>query len=77
MQFSLPFSVLSLLIGPTPLAERTKERVSGCLVAGIAVSNPAGGIQVCCECCQVECSATGRLLVHRSPTHCGASLYII
>jgi hypothetical protein len=26
-----------------------------------------------CLCCQVEFSATGRSLVHRSPTDCGVS----
>ena len=28
-------------------------------------------------CCQVEVSATGRSLVQRSPTDCGASLCVI
>jgi hypothetical protein len=28
-------------------------------------------------CCQVEVSATNRSLVHRSPTECGASLFVI
>ena len=42
-------------------------------LAGIAGSNTAGGMDVCCECCvnQVEVSATGRSLVQRSPTDCG------
>jgi hypothetical protein len=31
----------------------------------------------CCVCCQVEDSATGRSLVQRSPTDCGASLRVI
>jgi hypothetical protein len=26
---------------------------------------------VCCECCQVEVSASGRSLVQRSPAECG------
>jgi len=30
-----------------------------------------------CLCCQVEVSATGRSLVQRSPTVCGASLCVI
>jgi hypothetical protein len=30
-----------------------------------------------CLCCQVEVSATSWSLVQRSPTDCGASLYVI
>jgi hypothetical protein len=29
------------------------------------------------ECCRIEVSATGRSLVQRSPTDCGASLCVI
>jgi hypothetical protein len=32
---------------------------------------------VCVVCCQVEVSATNWSLVHRSPTDCGASLWLI
>jgi hypothetical protein len=32
---------------------------------------------VCCECCQVEVSATDWSLVQGSPTNCGASLCVI
>jgi hypothetical protein len=32
---------------------------------------------VCCVCCQVEVSATGRSLVQSSPADCGASLCVI
>ena len=44
-------------------------------LAGIAGSNPTGGMDVCrCECYQVEVSAMDRLLVvQRSPTDCGGS----
>jgi len=28
-------------------------------------------------CCQVEVSATSRSLLKRSPTDCGASLYVV
>jgi len=31
----------------------------------------------CVVCCQVEVSASGLSLVQRSPTDCGASLYVI
>jgi hypothetical protein len=42
--------------------------------AGIVGSNSAGGMDVCCECCKVEVSASGRSLVQRSPTECGVSV---
>ena len=32
------------------MAERSKERVYGRSLAGIASSNPAGNSEVCCEC---------------------------
>jgi hypothetical protein len=35
---------------PIPVAVRSKHWVCGCLLAGIAGSNPAGGMNVC-ECC--------------------------
>jgi len=38
---------------------------------------PPGDMDVCCECCQIEVSATSWSLVHRSPTDCGASLCVI
>jgi hypothetical protein len=47
--------------------------VCGCWLAGIAGSVPAGGVDVYCECCQVEVCATGRSLVQRSSTECGVS----
>jgi hypothetical protein len=34
-------------IKPIPVAARSKAWVSGCSLAWIAVSNPAGGIDVC------------------------------
>ena len=40
------------------MAERSKARVCGCSLAGITGSNPAGGMDVCVLCCQVETSAT-------------------
>jgi hypothetical protein len=39
--------------------------------------NPRGGMDVCCECCQVEVSATGRSLLQRSPIDGGVSLFVI
>jgi hypothetical protein len=34
---------------------------------------PRAWMSVCCECCQVEVSATGWSLVQRSHTDCGVS----
>ena len=39
------------LILPIPMAARYKAWACGRSHAGIAGSNPAGGIDVCCECC--------------------------
>ena len=45
---------------PIPVAERSKAWVCSCSPAGIAGSNPAGGMDVCLLCvCQVEVSAMG------------------
>jgi hypothetical protein len=45
-----------------PVAARSKAWVCGRALAGVVVSNPTGGMDVClvqCLCCQVEFSATG------------------
>jgi len=57
------------------VATRSKAWVCGRWLAGIMCSNPAGALMsVSCECCVLsEFSATGRSLVQRSPTDCGAS----
>ena len=56
---SLQRSVASLLflikmpntvIRPVPVAERSKARVCGRSLSGIAGSNPAGGMDIFCEC---------------------------
>ena len=49
---------------PIPAAERSKTFFCGRSLAGIAVSNPVGGMDVCLSvvsvvCCQVEASASG------------------
>ena len=49
------YNVPSVRIKPIPLAERSKAWVCSLSPAGIAGSNPAGGMDVC----QVEVSATG------------------
>ena len=36
---------------PIPVPVRSKAWVCGCSLAGIAGSNPAEGMDVCCECC--------------------------
>ena len=52
---------------PIPVAERSKARVCGWCLAGVAGSNPAGGMDVqSLVSSQVEVSATGRSLVQRS-----------
>jgi hypothetical protein len=52
------------------------EWVCGRSLAGIASSNPAGGMHmflVSVVSCQVEVFVTGISLVQRSPTECGLS----
>ena len=64
-----------------PMAARSKAWVFGRSPAEIVGSNPTGGHGclnvVSVVCCQVGVSATGRSLVQRSPTDCGASLCVI
>ena len=59
------------------MAAQSKAWVWGRSLAGIASSNPAGGhgclSLMSVVCCQVEVSATGRLLVQTSRTECGVS----
>ena len=63
---------------PIPVAERSEERVCSRSLAGVAGSNPAGGMSlVLVVYCQVEVSATGRSLVQRSPTDCVVPLCVI
>ena len=38
--------------GPIPLAERSKARVYGRSLAGVAGSNPARDMDVCVVCCK-------------------------
>jgi len=44
---------------PIRVAARSKAWVYGSSLAGIVGSNPAGDMDVCVECCQVEVSVTG------------------
>ena len=64
-----------------PVAERSRARVCGRSLAGIAASNPTRGHRclslVSVVCCQVEVSAVSRSLVQRSPTDCGVSSCVI
>jgi len=58
------------------MAAWSKAKVCSLSFAGVAVSNPAGGMDILCLVdivCQVEASAMGRPLVLRSPTECGVS----
>ena len=59
------------------MAARSKAWVRDSSLAGFAGSNPAGGVEDCFGCCQVEVSASGWSLVQRSRTECGASLCVI
>ena len=62
------------------MTARCKAYVCGRLLAGIAGSNPTGGMDVSLllsvACCEVEVSGKGRSLVQRSPTDCFASLCV-
>jgi hypothetical protein len=53
----------------------SKAWVCGRLLAGVAGSKPAGGIDVCLlvnvVCCQVEVSAMGPSVFQRNITECG------
>ena len=59
------------------MAARSKAWIYGRSLAEVAVSNPAGGIEVPLSivsvCYQVEVFATGRSLGQRSPTEFGVS----
>ena len=47
------YSLLQLIpMAPIPVAERSKARVYCRSLAGIAGSNPAGGMDVCVVCCK-------------------------
>ena len=51
---SYPVSKVYLYMRPSPpilVAARSKTCVSVGLLAGMAGSNPAGSVNVCCECC--------------------------
>ena len=53
---------------------RSKVRVCGHWLAGVADSNPARGMEACLSyvlCCQVEVFATGLYLVQTNSTECG------
>jgi hypothetical protein len=59
-------------------AGRSGRAVYGRSPAEIVGSNPTGAwLFVCCECCQVEVSATDWSLVQTSLADCGASLCVI
>ena len=58
------------------MAPRSKKWVCRPSLAGIAGSNPAGGMDmsfVSVVCCQVEVSASSLSLFQRSPIECGVS----
>jgi hypothetical protein len=55
---------------------RRRSAAAHLLKSWVRIS-PGSWIFDCCECCQVEVSATSLSLVQRSPTDCGASLCVI
>jgi len=56
---------------PIPVAARCKAWVCGRTRVGIVGSNPAGGMDACVVCCQVQVSSSGCSLVQRNCTECG------
>jgi hypothetical protein len=63
-----------------PVAARSEAWVCGRAPAGIARSNPTGGMDVCpvqCLCCQVEVSAAERLLGSRVRIPPGAWMFVL
>ena len=68
---------LSIFVrSPIAVTLRSKAWVCGRLLAGIAGSNPARGMNVCLfivVCFQVDVSVTSRSLVQRSLTYCVVS----
>jgi len=68
--------VYYVFVWPVPMAARSKAWFSGRSLPEITDSDLAWAMDVCVVsvvCCQVEVSATGRAIVQRSPTDCGAS----
>ena len=60
-------------VRPIPVAARSKVWLCGLSPVGFAGSNPAGGMNFCLVCCQVDVSASEWSLVQRSPTESGVS----
>ena len=64
--------------GQIPVAARSKARICGHSLVGIAVSNTAEGMSVCLfvvsvVCCQAKVSAADRSFIQRGPTAFGVS----
>ena len=59
-------------LGPVPVAALSKTSVCGHSLVGIAGSNPAGGMDVCCECCVLS----GRGLCDGPITRPGESYHV-
>jgi hypothetical protein len=68
--FRIHFIIGYSLLKPIPVAARSKAWVCGRSLAGIAGSNPAGDMTVCCECCVLSGRGLFVGLVQRSPTGC-------
>ena len=63
---------------PVPVAEWSKAWVCGCSPADIVGSNPAGGMDICCECCVLSGRGLCDELITcpRSPTERSTSCVI-
>jgi hypothetical protein len=73
-------SYLNHFVSSTPVlvAARSEARVYGRSLAGIAVSNPAGGMDACTLCVLPGRGLCDEMIIfQRSPTDCGASLCVI
>ena len=69
MYFGLYFTYI--LDWTIPVTARCEVWFNCRSLSEIMGSQPAGGMDVCRECCQVEVSALGLLVVQRSTAECG------
>ena len=63
---------------PMLVSERSQTTACGLSLAGIAGSNPTGGMDVSCECCVLSSRGLSYnlSLVQRSPTYFGVSVCV-
>jgi len=69
--------VITIWLGPVPMAARSKVWVYGRSLAGFESNRGHGCLsRVSVVCCQLEVSESGWSLVQRSPIKCGVSKWI-